>query len=132
MATIMISELHKLACAVTMLAEQQFSKECVASTFSIDTNADEVTTTGFNITVDDKSTLRTLNATLEGKVLYVKVRSDEFIDDLSNIDEEVKGLLDDQSIIISKGGTAVKRYEKNHVVKNVSAQALYDMMFVSE
>lgn len=132
MATIKISELHKLACATTMLVEQQFSKKCVTSTFSIDTNADEATTTGFTITVRTESTLTTLDATQEGTALYVHVRSDIFMRDLSKVVKEAKCLLDNQSIIISKGGTAVKRYEKNHVVKNISARALYDIMFASE
>ena len=132
MATIKISELHKLACATTMLVEQQFSKKCVTSTFSIDTDADEATTTGFTITVRAESTLTTLDVTQEGTVLYVHVRSDTFMRDLSKVVKEAKCLLDNQSIIISKGGTAIKRYEKNHVVKNVSARALYDMMFARE
>lgn len=132
MATIKISELHKLACATTMLVEQQFSKKCVTSTFSIDANADEATTTGFTITVRTESALTTLDATQEGTALYVHVRSDTFIRDLSKVVKEAKCLLDNQSIIISKGGTAVKRYEKNHVVKNISARALYDLMFARE
>ena len=132
MATIKINELHKLACATTMLVEQQFSKKCVTSTFSIDTNADEATTTGFTITVRTESALTTLDATQEGTALYVHVRSDTFIHDLSKVVKEAKCLLDNQSIIISKGGTAVKRYEKNHVVKNISARALYDLMFARE
>lgn len=132
MATMKISELHKLACATTMLVEQQFSKKCVTSTFSIDANADEATTTGFTITVRTESALTALDATQEGTALYVHVRSDTFIRDLSKVVKEAKCLLDNQSIIISKGGTAVKRYEKNHVVKNISARALYEMMFARE
>lgn len=132
MATIKINELHKLACATTILVEQQFSEKCVTSTFSVDTNGDEVTTTGFIITVRTESALTTLNVIQEGTVLYVHVCSDTYMSDLSKIMKEVKGLLDDQSIIISKGGTAVKRYEKNHVVKNISARALYEMAFVRE
>lgn len=132
MATMKISELHKLACATTMLVEQQFSKKCVTSTFSIDANADEATTTGFTITVRTESALTALDATQEGTALYVHVRSDTFIRDLSKVVKEAKCLLDNQSIIISKGGTAVKRYEKNHVVKNISARALYEMAFVRE
>lgn len=132
MATIKINELHKLACATAIFVEQQFSKKCVTSVFNVDTNANEVKTTGFTITVRTESALTTLNVNQDGTVLYVHVRSDTFMSDLSKITKEVKGLLDDQSIIISKGGTAVKRYEKNHVVKNVSARALYEMAFVRE